>query len=161
LRYVTLSSGTRTIVVGIARNGGRIVRSAILPGNFTIPAVAYDSTAGRLPPDPRTLVLIQPRVHLPPTRTRPLLLPPSQLSNPTLIDLRGDFSFDAVSPNGAHIYLIQYTHPTDPTRSLVRSYDVKRWRLDPRPIVDPRDVTEKMRGNPVTRVMSADGRFAY
>ena len=39
--------------------------------------------------------------------------------------------------------------------------EVKRWRLDPRPIVDPRDTAEKMRGNPISRATSADVRLAY
>jgi hypothetical protein len=77
------------------------------------------------------------------------------------IDLRGDFSYDAISTDGSRMYLIQYTSKIDPTRYLVRSFDVRRGRLDAKPVVDPRDTTEKMRGNPMSRVTSADGRFAY
>jgi hypothetical protein len=160
-RYVTIPSGRSTIVAAIRRDGGQIDHLARWPGSFTIPAVAYDSTAGGLSADRRTLVLIQPRVAFPRARTRLLVLKAPSLRDATLVDLRGDFSFDAVSPNGSHMYLIQYTSPKDPTRYLVRSYDIRQWRLDPRPIVDPRDVTEKMRGNPISRATSAGGRFAY
>jgi len=43
----------------------------------------------------------------------------------------------------------------------VRAYDVAARKLVAKPIVDPRDAAEKMRGNPLSRVMSPDGRFAY
>jgi hypothetical protein len=161
VRYVTLPSGRSTIVAAVQRNGGRILRSFGWPGNFTIPAVAYDRSAGGLSADGRTLVLIEPRERFPRARTRLLVLKARTLRDARLVQLRGDFSFDAISPDGARLYLIQYTSPTDPTRYLVRSYDAKRDRLDPRPVVDPRDLAEKMRGNPISRATSADGRFAY
>jgi hypothetical protein len=161
VRYVTLPAGRSTIVAGVERNGGRIVRSFTWPGTWTIPAVAYDGSAGGLSADRRTLVLIEPRVRFPRARTRLLVVRASSLRDARLVELRGDFSFDAVSPDGSHVYLIEYTSPNDPTRYLVRSYDVTRWRLEPRPIVDPRDPSEKMRGNPLSRVTSADGRLAY
>ena len=161
VRYVTLRPGRSTIVEAVARNGGRIVRYAVVPGAFTIPAVAYDGSASGLSADRRTLVLIEPRRSFPRARTRLLVMHAHTLRRAGLIDLRGDFSFDAVSPDGSRIYLIQYTSPADPTRYLVRSYDVADRRLDPAAVVDPRDATEKMRGNPISRATSADGRFAY
>ena len=161
VRYVTLPAGRSTIVAAVQRNGGRIVRAFTWPGTWTIPAVAYDGSAGGLSADRRTLVLIEPRVRFPRARTRLLVVRAGTLRDARLVDLRGDFSFDAVSPDGSHVYLIEYTSPKDPTRYLVRSYDATRWRLDPRSIVDPRDPSEKMRGNPLSRVLSADGRLAY
>jgi hypothetical protein len=161
VRYVTLPSGRSTIVAAIQRNGGRIVRSFRWPGAWTIPAVAYDGTAGGLSADRKTLVLIEPRASFPRAKTKLLVLPAQTLRDATLLDLRGDFSFDAVAPDGSRVYLIQYTSSTDPSRSRVRSYDVRQLRLEVRPIVDPRDPGEKMRGRPLSRATSAAGRFAY
>jgi hypothetical protein len=161
VRYVTVSTGKTTTVEGILRNGGQIVRQVTWPGTFTIPAVAYDRTPGGLSGDRRTLVLIEPRQSFPRKKTRLLVLRARTLTHAGLIDLEGDFSFDAVSPDGSRIYLIQYTSPIDPTRYLVRAYDVKAHRLLTRPVVDPRDATEKMRGNPLSRAASVDGRWAY
>ena len=78
-----------------------------------------------------------------------------------VITLRGDFSFDALSPNGRLLYLVEYLSPDDPSRYLVRLYDLKAHRLLPDPIIDPREVGDVMRGMPVTRSYSPDGRFAY
>ena len=37
-RYVTVEQGGTTLVERIARNGGKVLRFATLPGTFTIPA---------------------------------------------------------------------------------------------------------------------------
>ena len=59
------------------------------------------------------------------------------------------------------LYLIQYVSPRDPTRYLVRAYDTRRGRLLAEPIVDPHESGDKMRGNPLSRATSPDGRWAY
>jgi hypothetical protein len=161
VRYLTVTVGKQTVVEATRRGGGQIVRMETWPGIGTIPAVAYDGSASGLSADRRTLVLIEPRTSFPRAETRLLVVDARTLRNADVVPLRGDFSFDAVSPNGSRIFLIHYTSATDPTRYEVRAYDVGTRRLLPRPIVDPRDATEKMRGNPLSRVMSPNGRFAY
>jgi hypothetical protein len=161
LRYVTIPSGSSTVVAAVERNGGRIDHTILLPGTFTIPAVAYDWSAGGLSADGRTLVLIEPRAQFPRSSTTFVVLDTSNFRQRTLAVLPGDFSFDAVSPDGSRIALINYTNPSDPTRYTVRAFDVDASRLLARPIVDPHSPGEKMRGNPVSRVMGPGGRFAY
>jgi hypothetical protein len=78
-----------------------------------------------------------------------------------VVRLHGDFSFDAISPHGSLLYLIEYTSPTDPTRYRVRAYDVATDRLLAQPVIDPREPGEKMGGSPLTRATSPDGRWAY
>ena len=78
-----------------------------------------------------------------------------------VLRLRGDFSFDAISPSGNRIYLINYLSPRDATKYAVRAYDVRAGRLLPNPVVDPHEADEQMRGQPISRAMSPDGRWAY
>jgi hypothetical protein len=78
-----------------------------------------------------------------------------------VVRLRGDFSFDALSPDGRTMYLIEYTARRDPTRYAVREYDLRRSALLPEPVVDPREPDERMRGMPITRATSRDGRWEY
>ncbi len=75
--------------------------------------------------------------------------------------MRGDFSFDAISPNGRWAYLIQYTSAADPTRYRVRALDLHSGQLLPGAIVDPHDRAEAMRGTPVTRAAGRGERWAY
>jgi hypothetical protein len=161
-RYVTLWSGAKTTVVArVRRNGGRVDRSRPLDGAFTIPAVAYDRSASGLSADGRVLVLIQPRVAFPRARTSFAVLDARRLRILKVLRLPGDFSFDAISPSGDRIYLIQYLSPNDPTKYAVRALDVRTGRLLPEPVVDPHEADEQMRGQPLSRAMSPDGRWAY
>jgi hypothetical protein len=160
-RYVTIPAGRATVVARVAAEGGQIVASRLLDGTFTIPAVAYDGSASGLSADGRALVLIQPRRTFPRARTTLVALDAATLRLRRAIRLQGDFSFDAISPRGRLVYLIQYVAPHDPTRYLVRAYDLRSGRLLARPITDPREPGDKMRGSPITRVSSAGGRWAY
>jgi hypothetical protein len=160
-RYVTIPAGTRTIVERVAQDGGQVLSWRWLPGTLTIPAVAYDGSAGGLSSDGTTLVLIEPRTSFPRTTTRLLVLGTDKLAARRLVRLKGDFSFDAVSPDGSWLYLIHYVAPADPTRYLVQAYDLRRGRLLKAPIIDPHEPGQKMRGNPLSRAMSSNGRWAY
>ena len=159
-RFVTLGANRDTIVARVRRRGGRITASRLLAGRFTVPAVAYDGSAGGLSADGRVLVLIEPRASFPRRETTLAVLATRGFALRRLVRLRGDFSFDAVSPNGGRLYLIQYLSPKDPTLYAVRAYDVRTGRLLPAPIVDPRD-REQMHGQPLSRTTSPDGRWAY
>ncbi|HSE81692.1 MAG TPA: hypothetical protein VLA87_08350 [Gaiellaceae bacterium] len=160
-RYVALPAGPDTIVAAVSPIGGQVRRSQLLEGRFTIPAVAYDGSAGGLSGDGRTLVLINPRKGFPRSDTTLAVLDTSRLRAREVITLKGDFSFDAISPDGRLLYLVEYLSPRDPTRYLVRLYDLDAGRLLPKPIIDPREVGDVMRGMPITRGASPDGRWAY
>jgi hypothetical protein len=162
VRYVTIPAGAKTVLARVRTSDGQIVDSRLLPGRFTIPAVAYDWSAGGLSADGRSLVLIEPRQSFPRASTRIATIDVGRGLRPRrTITLLGDFSFDAISPRGSLVYLIEYVSPNDPTRYLVRAYDVRAGRLLAKAISDPRERGDKMRGNPLTRVGSSDGRWAY
>ncbi|HEY3190613.1 MAG TPA: hypothetical protein VGJ70_24190, partial [Solirubrobacteraceae bacterium] len=162
LRYVTLGAGARsTTVAAVRREGGQVLNAAALRGAFTIPAVALDGSPSGLSADGRTLVLIRPRARFPQRRTVLALLDVPSLRVRRILRLRGDYSFDAIAPDGRALYLIQYVSRSDPTRYLVRAYDVRAGRLVAAPVVDPSERGEKMRGLPLSRATSADGRSAY
>jgi hypothetical protein len=160
-RYVSLPAGRDTLVAAVSQDGGQVRRSRLLDGRFTVPAVAYDDSPGGLAADGRTLVLINPRKGFPRRDTALAVLDTRRLRARDVITLKGDFSFDAISPNGRLLYLVQYLSKGDPTRYLVRLYDLRRGRLLPEPIIDPREVGDVMRGTPITRAASPDGRWAY
>jgi MYXO-CTERM domain-containing protein len=160
-RIVALRAGRNTLVARVRREGGRVVHSRLLRGRFTIPAVALDGSASGLSGDGSTLVLINPRKRFPRAQTTLTVLDGQRLRVQRVLTLRGDFSFDALSPDGASLYLIHYVSPRDPTRYAVRLYDLVAGRLRPGRIVDPREPDERMRGLPITRVASGDGRWHY
>jgi hypothetical protein len=157
--YITRAGGHSTRLIEHARYGGPL-RERRLRGSFSIPAVAYDGSPSGLAADGRKLILISPRKRFPRMRTTFAVVDTRRLAVRRHVALRGDFSFDAISPDGRTMYLIEYS-ARDLNNYAVRAYDLRTRRLLPRPVVDPHEADEPMRGIPVTRVPSTDGRWAY
>jgi hypothetical protein len=147
--------------VRIATGTGEIQRSAQLRGDWGVPLVAYDGTPSGLSADGETLVLIRPRTSFPRRTTTFAFLDAERLRVRDQLTLRGDFSFDALSPDGRRMYLVRYVDPRDPTSYEVRVYDLRRERLLDERIVDPDEPAGAMFGFPQTRAVSPDGRWAY
>jgi hypothetical protein len=159
-RYVTLRAGNDTVLARTAQEGGQVMFTRRIPGRFTIPAVAYDGTTSGLAADEQTLVLIRPRARFP-QRTTTLAIVDTPRLRAHIVTLRGDFSFDAISPDGRWAYLVHYHSPRNPVDYEVRAYDTAKRRLVPGPIVDPSEPDEQMGGIPLSRATSADGRWAF
>jgi hypothetical protein len=164
--YAVYGAGVSdTLVKRVLRADGRVQRSARLAGSFGIPAAAYDNTTTGASADGRTLVLAgmlnNNNSVYPPTHTRLIVLDGERLSVRERVTLPGYYAVDAVSPNGRWLYLIHQASTTDLTRYEVRAYDLAARRLLPAPVIDPRERGKPMQGMPVTRAVSADGRWAY
>lgn len=157
-RLVALPTERGTVV---ARIGQTVYVSRLLDGRYTVPVVALDHTASGLSTDGSTLLLINPRRSFPRVRTSFVVLNAKNLRVRSHIVLQGDFSFDALSPDGTRLFLIHYLSRTDPTRYEVRALDVPSGKLLPTPIVDKSEPDERMAGFPITRQTTADGRWAY
>lgn len=160
-RYVALWQRHGTLLLRISRSNGEILAQRTLRSHWRVPAAAQDGTGTGLSADGETLVLASYRTRSFPARvTRFAVVSPRTLRPGTHFRLRGELALDAVSPDGRRLFLTQY-RSADPDDYAVRAYDVRRHRLAPKPLVDERKPTEKMTGTPVSRTVSADGRWAY
>jgi DNA-binding beta-propeller fold protein YncE len=159
--FLPRSTGARTTVRRVDWSTGKATAATAVNGDYTVPAVALDGSPGGLSANGRWLTLIQPRRSFPQATTHLVVLGAESLKVRERLDLRGDFSFDAISPSGDRIYLIQYRSGNDPTRYAVRAYDLTIGRMLPKTVVDPTEPDEQMRGYPITRVASPDGRWQY
>jgi hypothetical protein len=157
-RYVALTANAATTVAAVEVEGGRVLDYSTFKGLFGVPLVAYDGSTSGLSADGSTLVLTG---FGGPAVSRFLVLSPKHLRVRNRIALRGTFSFDAISPSGRMLYLIQYLPSASWTNYRVRAYDLARGKLRPGSIVDRREPAEKMQGSPVTRATSSDGIWAY
>jgi hypothetical protein len=161
LAYVTHRAGRDTKLVETFSGGLGVVRRARLAGRFSVPVVANDGSPSGLSADGQTLVLTQPRRVLPGGTTTLAVVDVRRLRIQRVLNLRGNFSFDAISPDGRTMFLIRYADPRDPTQYSVRAYDLAARRMLPGRIVDPSEPDEDMSGFPMTRAMGVDGRWAY
>jgi hypothetical protein len=161
-RFVALPTGRATTVVAVRVRGGTVLRHSTLRGVFGVPLVAYDGSTSGLSHDGRTLVLASPT----PTTargaaTRFAVVATKNLRLRSMITLPGSWSFDAVSPDGSRLYLVEHLNAGETPGYRVRAYDVERSRLLSRPVVDRNIGARLMAGQPVTRTTGPEGRWAY
>jgi hypothetical protein len=161
LRYVALPASDGTTVAQIDRASGTVNDFVALHGAWGIPQVAYDGSTGGLSAGGTTLVLAQNRRTFFPARSRFALVDPVKMRLRRVVTLPGAFFFDAISPDGDTMYLIQLTSPRDALQYGVRAFDLRTDRLVPGAIVDPREPDERMAGLPLSRSESPDGVWAY
>ena len=164
-RYTTVSNGQTTTLLQIDQDGGEILGSLTVDGHFTIPLVATDGTASGISGDGSRLVLIKPRSGLQFPREESSFVvvnirEDGRMRAQPPFALRGDFSFDALSPDGLSLFLIEYT-TRDYNDYVVREYDFAEGGLVSEPVLVPDEEPGEMRGLPQTRVTSADGRWEY
>jgi hypothetical protein len=160
-RYIVLPARGDTLVARVEPDVGRVANFRSFANRLEIPAVAIDGSAGGLSADGDTLVLRRTPAWFGQRHTTFELVDAMRLRSRGRITLDGSFTFDAISPDGSRIYLVEYLSPTDPTRYEVRAYDTRSGRLLRDPIVDPNEPPGEMRGYPITRAMSPAGRWAY
>jgi hypothetical protein len=162
IRYVAVGGRSDTVVEAIRVVDGAVLRWTARPGGWGIPSVVYDGSTGGISRDGTALVLSTTTAGYP-LRKRSSFEVLSALNLRFLrrIDLRGDFSYDALSPDFSKLYLIQHVSRHDLNRYVVRAYDLDRKRLLPGRIADRTQRGWVMAGYPLTRVTSAGGRWVY
>jgi hypothetical protein len=161
--YVAVPDGTRTTLLEkLEVANGQVNYWIPLKGFWGIPTLGTGSQIGQgLSWDGRMLVLSEPPGYAAPSRFA--LVDLKRFRIVRTVTLHGFFSFDALSPDGSRIYLIQYTHGQSGnlTHYIVREYDLRTSRLLPGKIADRSDDGPTMAGSPLTRTTSADGRWVY
>jgi hypothetical protein len=163
-RFVAVGvyDSTDTMVARIDARTGIVEQSLEVPGSWGIPIFSYGPNSGEgLATDGRTLVVADLAPTLPRKESRFLFLDPRSLKIEHEAILEGDFSYDALSPHGSRLYLIQHTNVYDQIHYVVRAYDVRRQRLLPGRVADRTQKTWVMNGYPVSRTATKDGRWVY
>jgi hypothetical protein len=152
-RFTATPLASKTVLTKSQTRGGRVLRASVLQGRWGVPVVANDSTSGGLSADGKTLVLTRVAIGYPRTNTAFAVIDTTRMALRDTVALDGEWRFDAVSPNGRRLHLIEHRDRSDPTRTTLRTYDAQSDRL-----LDDR---EPIRGHPITRVTGREGRWAY
>jgi hypothetical protein len=163
-RLVTVSTSTQlsTALEAVSTKGGIVERVTDLPGWWGIPMVTYSGVDGAgLSADGKTLVLGDITQSYPRTTSGFLVIDTSSLQARRTIQLKGDFAYDALSPDASRLYLIQHVDQNDTSKYVVRAYDLEQGRLLPGRIADRTQKGWVMKGYPMSRATSADGRWVY
>jgi DNA-binding beta-propeller fold protein YncE len=154
--YSSRLSGASTIVRAIDPVGGSVQREMSVKGAWQLPSIGLARLPGGLSADGRTLVLEATTAAVSGTSatTRFAIVPTEGNGAPRVITLAGRFTFDALSPDGTLLYVIEHLTPSD---YLVRQVDVTTGQLAAGAILDKRNVDERMSGYAATQLPGADG----
>jgi outer membrane protein assembly factor BamB len=155
--YTTRIDATagRTRVEALRPQDGRALRAATLPGRWVIPAIAGTDRSGSLSGDGRTIAMAGPTGD----GTSAFALLDTRLAAAAhRFTLPGRWTFDALSPDGGTVYLLQHVGGT---RYHVRAYDATRGRLREGAIIEKGETDPDMTGTPVAREIGPGGSPVY
>jgi len=171
--YTTPWDAEQTIVRALNPLTGQTIRETSVSGRYTLPEMGIAGTFGGLSPNSTWLALERkPGYAIDTTntshaRSHLVVLDTAFAQPPKRVELDGTFAFDALSSNGASLYLLE-TVPRDgtstPTPGLgykVRLYDLTTGVLQPGVVVDKTAIAETMSGTRQSSVVSADGQWVY
>jgi hypothetical protein len=151
--------------------GGPEVR---VPGRWRLPTIGLDPTPTGRSIDGSTIALVEgaydgsadaspsPRLsrfaivehHVADTRTGAGDAP---LRLARIVELPGDFAYDALSPDGRILYVVEHLDATAGGRYQVRAVDVPTGVMRDAVIVDKTNPDERMAGTPIAQVRRPDG----
>jgi hypothetical protein len=159
IRFVALKAGaSSTLVRANPLSDGAVALSQTIPGAFGVPTLTVNGPGSGMFRDGSTFILQSMGLQ---ATSQFVLLRTSDLSTRDQIKLKGTFGFDALSPDGTMMYLIQHSTTQDIQHYIVRAYNLSTHKLLPNRIADKTQKSWVMQGWAVSRVESGDGRWAY
>ncbi len=154
--HLDKKTGVTTIA---ARSGDRAAGTVAVKGRWGFQVVTLAGDAAGLSENGRVLVASGPQAN-PAGLSSPsrfLVLRTSPLAVSQTITLPGSYTVDALSPDGATLFLIQHVEIAgDLSRYRVRAYDLRAHRLLPGVIADKRQAGWTMRGYPIARTATTN-----
>jgi hypothetical protein len=169
-RMVTATGeGAKTQVHDLVLTGGQPGPRLDIDGAWRLPTIGLDRVPAGVSADGSTIALVPADSaasgaagtsrfaivnHV--DGDRPTTSRDAQLRLATTIELRGSFEFDALSPSGDVLYVVEHLDGQS-GRYQVRAVDVATGRLRDQVIADKRNVDEAMAGWPIAQLRRPDG----
>jgi hypothetical protein len=160
-RFLAIPDRGDTLLERVDAETGALRWKRRVPGEWTVPAVSLDGDTSGLAAGGGRLILIHPRSSFPQPSFALLVVDPDTLFPRREIELKGDFSFDAISPDGETVYLVEYRDPRDRNDYRLRRLALPEGRLLPGSLLPENDPGEEMRGLPMSRATGPGGRWEY
>ncbi|MCU1677859.1 MAG: hypothetical protein JWM93_2617 [Frankiales bacterium] len=150
---ITVAPGNGgTSVIGV----GNVRRSIELPGRWVLPHVVVDGPPEGVTPTASKLALAAAG-PADAESSRFVVVDLARDTATAMIEVPGQFTFDAWSPDGVLMYLIEHRPPFGSGKYVVRAYDTQNGSLRPDAIADKRTLGEEMAGLPIARASTPDG----
>jgi hypothetical protein len=130
-------------------------RSRVVDGSWRLPTIGYDALPVGVSADGGTIVLVEDGVDVDPASTRFAVLANGDPAR--VIELPGALDFDALSPDGSILYVIEHLPAPPEARYQVRAVDVATGLMREPVIVDKRNIDASMGGWPITQERHENG----
>jgi hypothetical protein len=164
--FATESDGSRTTLTHLVVQPGFGGPETAVDGAWRLPTIGFDPTPVGVSanaaesPNAATVVLVED-IPAGTTRTssRFAILGHTPTGEPLsrIIELRGSFDYDAISPDGSSLYVVEHLAGQPEGRYQVRSVDLATGVLRDAIIADKRNIGEAMAGWPIAQVRRPDG----
>jgi hypothetical protein len=158
VRFVASAAGESTLVRAYKTKDGSTLMSQSVSGSFGVPMLTQNGPGGGMFRDGSTFVVQSMGLS---DSTEFVLLRTVDLGVRDRIVLKGTYAFDALSPDGSKLYLIQHKSAQDVQRYIVRAYDLDAHALMPGRIADKTQKNWLMQGWSVDRATAPSGRWVY
>jgi hypothetical protein len=157
-RYVAVIGRTATVIERIGVSDGNVLTWNSLVGYWGIPAPTSSVSEGAgVTRDGKRLIIATVASQT----TQFAVLGTKFLRVLDRFPLNGNFAYDALSPDGNTLYLIQHVDASNVNRYVVRAYLLGSHTLLPGRIADKTQAGWVMEGSAVARTTSGDGRMVY
>jgi hypothetical protein len=152
-RFTAVPLATKTVLTKSQTRGGRVLRASILDGRWGVPVVANDGTSAGISADGATMVLARVAQAYPRRHSSFAVIDARSMALRDAVELDGEWRFDALSPGGRWLYLIEQPEGVDSARTAFRAYDLRNHRM--------LASREPMSGFRITRTAGPGGRWEY
>lgn len=157
---VASPAGGKTVVRDMVVQPGFGGPEMTLDGDWRLPTIGYDPIPVGLSADGSTQVLVEAGQASANSSTSARfavlrVVPLDQKAR--IVELQGDFDYDAISPDGATLYVVEHLAYKPAGRYQVRAVDVASGTLRDGAVADKRNASEPMAGWPLGQVRRADG----
>jgi hypothetical protein len=132
-------------------------RSQSIDGDWRLPTIGADPAPMGVSADGRTIVLVEGGPGAGDGRSRFVILSRSFDAKPRIVELDGSFEYDALSPDGATLYVIEHLAAPPEGHYQVRAVDTASGTLREGVVVDKQNLNEPMAGYPIAQLRQPNG----
>jgi hypothetical protein len=164
--FSAVSDGDRTTITHLAVQPGFGGPATVIEGRWRLPTIGLDPTPVGLSanaaesPNAATVVLVEdgpPDASRATTRFAVVRRTPIGEPLTRVVELAGAFEYDALSPDGSLLYVVEHLGGKPEGRYQVRVVDVSTGVMRDTIIADKRNLEEAMSGWPIAQIRRPDG----
>ena len=153
----TTTTGDSTTVKELEVEADPPGRSQTIDGTWRLPTVGLDPLPVGVSADGRTIVLVPSDTTAGDGVSRFAILTRSFDAEPRIVELKGSFEYDALSPDGSTLYVVEHLPAPPEGHYQVRAVDTASGVLRDGAVVDKRLGDEAMAGYPIAQLRRNDG----